>query len=238
MFPNGLANSSDQVGRNYMRHLTASVYATFNKPVNFYRGETMAGFLADEVKNNPKRGFVGGFYMETLALGPSFMGAFLEPGGWGKKFANMMDAYQNMAGMWIVGEDMPQSTNRITLGSAKDQHGMPAPNVHFDDHPNDIAMRKYAWKKGSAIYKAVGAKQIWNTPPYPHTHNLGSCRMSAKAKDGVVNKWGRAHDIKNLFVSDGSQMTTGAACNPTLTIVALAIRQGEYLASELKKGNI
>ena len=238
MFPNGLANSSDQVGRNYMRHLTASVYATFDKPVNFYRGETMAGFLADEVKNNPKRGFVGGFYMETLALGPSFMGAFLEPGGWGKKFANMMDAYQNMAGMWIVGEDMPQSTNRITLGSAKDQNGMPAPNVHFDDHPNDVAMRNYAWKKGSAIYKAVGAKQVWNTPPYPHTHNLGSCRMSAKAKDGVVNKWGRAHDIKNLFVSDGSQMTTGAACNPTLTIVALAIRQGEYLASELKKGNI
>ena len=62
--------------------------------------------------------------------------------------------------------------------------------------------------------------------------------MSAKAKDGVVNKWGRAHDIKNLFVSDGSQMTTGAACNPTLTIVALAIRQGEYLADQLKKGNV
>jgi choline dehydrogenase-like flavoprotein len=53
-----------------------------------------------------------------------------------------------------------------------------------------------------------------------------------------VNKWGRCHDIKNLFVSDGSVMTTGAACNPTLTIVALAIRQGEYLADQLKKGKI
>jgi choline dehydrogenase-like flavoprotein len=62
--------------------------------------------------------------------------------------------------------------------------------------------------------------------------------MSARAKDGVVNKWGRTHDVKNLFVSDGSVMTTGAAANPTLTIVALAIRQGEYLARELKKGNI
>jgi len=238
MFPNGLANSSDQVGRNYMRHLTASVYARFDKPVSFYRGETMAGFLADEVKNNPKRGFVGGYYMETLALGPSFMGAFLEPGGWGKDFADMLDGYKNIAGMWIVGEDMPQSTNRITLSSAKDQHGMPAPNVHFDDHPNDVAMRNYAWSKGEAMYNAVGAKQVWKTPPYPHTHNLGSCRMSARAKDGVVNKWGRTHDVKNLFVSDGSVMTTGAAANPTLTIVALAIRQGEYLARELKKGNI
>ena len=65
------------------------------------------------------------------------------------------------------------------------------------------------------MYNAVGAKQVWKTPPYPHTHNLGSCRMSARAKDGVVNKWGRTHDVKNLFVSDGSVMTTGAAANPT-----------------------
>ena len=166
------------------------------------------------------------------------MGAFLEPGGWGKDFADMMDAYQNMAGMWIVGEDMPQPNNRITLGSSKDQFGLPAPNVHFDDHPNDTAMREHAYKVGEKIYKSVGAVQTWRTTPYPHTHNLGSMRMSSKKKDGVVNKWGRCHDIKNLFVSDGSVMTTGAACNPTLTIVALAIRQGEYLASQLKKGNI
>lgn len=237
-FPNGLANSSDQVGRNYMRHLTGSVYATFDKPVNFFRGETMAGFLADEVKHNPKRGFVGGYYLETLALGPSFLGAFLDPGKWGKKFADMMDGYQNMAGMWIVGEDMPQANNRITLGSAKDAFGLPAPNVHFDDHPNDTAMRNHAYEKGEAIYKAVGATQTYRVTPYPHTHNLGSMRMSAKAKDGVVDKWGRCHDVKNLFVSDGSVMTTGAACNPTLTITALAIRQGEYLADQLKKGNI
>ena len=59
-----------------------------------------------------------------------------------------------------------------------------------------------------------------------------------KHEDGVVDKWGRAHDMKNLFISDGSVMTTGAAANPTLTITALAIRQGEYLANELKKGNL
>ena len=62
--------------------------------------------------------------------------------------------------------------------------------------------------------------------------------MSEKAKDGVVNKWGQTHDIKNLFVSDGSQFTTGAAENPTLTIVSLAIRQAEHIAGEMAAGSI
>jgi choline dehydrogenase-like flavoprotein len=62
--------------------------------------------------------------------------------------------------------------------------------------------------------------------------------MSAKASDGVVNKWGQAHDVKNLFVSDGSQFTSGAAENPTLTIVALAIRQAEYIANGLNNKSI
>ncbi|MEM8791712.1 MAG: GMC family oxidoreductase [Pseudomonadota bacterium] len=239
MFPNGLANSSDQVGRNYMRHLTGSMYAWFEKPVHMYRGETMAGIIKDEMQNDPSRGFVGGYYMETLALGPAFLAAFIEPGMWGPDFTKMMDAYCNMAGMWIVGEDMPQATNRITLSdSVKDQWGLPAPNVHFDDHPNDVAMRTYAYEKAEALYKSVGAIGTHRTPPYPSTHNLGTCRMSANAEDGVVNKWGQAHDVPNLFVSDGSVMTTGAAANPTLTIVALAIRQAEHLAGELKNGNL
>jgi choline dehydrogenase-like flavoprotein len=62
--------------------------------------------------------------------------------------------------------------------------------------------------------------------------------MSAEAKDGVVNKWGQTHDIANLFVSDGSQFTTGASENPTLTIVALAIRQADHIASEMSAGTI
>ena len=59
--------------------------------------------------------------------------------------------------------------------------------------------------------------------------------MSARAQDGVVNKWGQAHDISNLFISDGSQFTTGGAENPTLTIVSLAIRQADYIAEQMVK---
>lgn len=239
MFPDGLANSSGQVGRNYMRHMTGSVYAVFEKPVHMYRGTTMAGIVRDEAPLDTKRGFVGGYEMETLSLGLPFMAAFLDPGGWGRSFTSAMDGYVNMAGLWIVGEDMPQETNRVTLNAdVKDKNGMPVANVHFDDHPNDIAMRDHAYKQGSAIYTAVGATRTMPTPPYPSTHNLGTNRMSEKPRDGVVNKHGQTHDIPNLFVSDGSQFTTGGAENPTLTIVALAIRQAEFIANEMSRGTI
>jgi choline dehydrogenase-like flavoprotein len=169
LFPNGLANSSGQVGRNYMRHMTGSVYAAFEKSVHMYRGTTMAGIIRDEAKHDPKRGFAGGYEMETLSIGIPFMAAFLNPGAWGRPFTSAMESYPRMAGMWLVGEDMPQETNRITL--------------------------------------------------------------DPKAKD----KFGQAHDVKNLFVSDGSQFTSGAACNPTLTIVSLAIRQADHIAGAMQR---
>lgn len=230
-FPDGLANSSGQVGRNYMRHLTGSVYAAFDKPVHMYRGTTMAGIIRDEAMPNTKRGFVGGYEMETLSLGVPFMAAFLNPGGWGSDFAWWMDHYANLAGMWIVGEDMPRETNRVTLNTnVKDKWGSPVANVHFDDHDNDLAMRNHAFGQGEKVYQAAGAIKTFRTPPYPSTHNLGTCRMGASAKDSVCNKFGQTHDVPNLFISDGSQFTTGGAENPTLTIVTLAIRQADHIA--------
>ena len=237
MFPDGLANSSGQVGRNYMRHVTGSVYGIFDRPVKMWRGTTMAGIVQDEAHHDPSRGFVGGYELETLSLGLPFMAAFLDPGAWGREFTTALDSYENMAGMWIVGEDMPQAGNRVTLDAETlDQHGLPTPVVHYDDHPNDVAMRDHAYQRGMAIYDAVGATRTLPTPPYPSTHNLGTNRMSERPEDGVVDRWGRAHDVPNLFVSDGSQFTTGAAENPTLTIVALAIRQADHIAGEMSAG--
>ena len=238
-FPDGLANSSGQVGKNYMRHLTASVYAIFDKPVHMYRGETMAGHIEDEAPNDPSRGFVGGYYLQLLSLGVPFMAAFMDPGAWGRGFTSALEGYENMAGLWLVGEDMPQESNRVTLNHDElDQFGQPVPNVHFDDHPNDLAMREHAWQAGEALYTSVGAVRTIRTPPYPATHNIGTARMSARPEDGVVNAFGQAHDVPNLFVSDASQFTTGAAANPTLTIVALAIRQAEYIVEQLRSGSI
>jgi choline dehydrogenase-like flavoprotein len=79
---------------------------------------------------------------------------------------------------------------------------------------------------------------VYRVPPYPSTHNLGTARMSARAEDGVCNRFGQTHEVSNLFISDGSQFTTGAAENPTLTIVTLAIRQADHIAAQMNKRTV
>ncbi len=238
-FPLGLGNSSGQVGRNYCHQITGFVWGIFEKPVFSWRGATLAGVVEDEVINEPRRGFVGGYRIELLTLDlPTFPLVGL-PYGWGRDFASIMEGYRNMAGMFINGEDMPRAGNRITLNSSlKDAFGLPVPNVHVDDHANDQAMRKHAQGQMSKMYDAIGAKRVVLGPVPPATHNLCTARMSADPRDGVTNAWGRAHDIKNLFISDGSALSTPGAANPTLTIVALALRQAEYISQQLKARSV
>jgi choline dehydrogenase-like flavoprotein len=109
------------------------------------------------------------------------------------------------------------------------------PLLEFNHHANNIAMRNHACKRGAMVYDAVGATRIIRIPPGPSTHNLGTCRQSARREEGVWNEWGQAHDVKNLFISDGSQFTTSTAENPTLTIVALAIRQADYILTKWRR---
>lgn len=246
-FPHGLANGSGQVGKNYMRHLTASVYAIFPKPVHAYKGITMMGIIEDFSDHRPKeRGYAGGFHLETIMLGPSFLSVFAVPGPgtstpdarslWGEQLKDLMESYTNVAGMWIVGEDLPTPGKHVTLHpTTKDQYGMPVPVVTVTDHENDKKMREFAFARGSEVYEAAGAVKVYRTPPYPATHNLGTCRMGSSPDSSVVNAHGQSHDVKNLFISDGSVFTTGAGENPTLTISTLAIRQADYIIDSMQK---
>jgi choline dehydrogenase-like flavoprotein len=157
----------------------------------------------------------------------------LDPGWWGRDFASVIEQYSKMAGIFMTGEDMPQPGNRITLSATEtDAFGLPVANLHYDDHPNDLLMRNHGYKTLTAIHKAAGAKRSIEAPAYAASHNLGSNRMSAKPEDGVLNRHGETHEVKNLFIADGSAFATGGACNPTLTIVALAIRQAETIVNQ------
>ena len=121
----------------------------------------------------------------------------------------------------------------------KDQYGLAVPNIApVKDHPNDVAILAHARKTLETIFQAGNAKDVVWRPPFPNSHNMGTLRMSARSADGVCNGWGQTHDIKNLFISDGSQFTSSASPNPTLTIVALAIRQADYIHKQAGAGTI
>ena len=153
--------------------------------------------------------------------------------------ARALEQYDRMSGVWVVGEDLAQEQNRITLHDSEvDQYGLPVPIVAKTPHNNDTEMVNHAYEVTAEIYESVGATDVYELPAYPATHNMGTNRMHADPSKGVVNAYGQSHDIANLFVSDGSQFTSSGACNPTLTIVALAIRQAEYIAREMSANNI
>jgi len=229
MFPDGLANSSGQVGQNYMTHTTGGVYAEFEKPVHMYKSTVVPGIVTQWQDNDPTRGHLAGYELEILHLGLPFMSAFLNPGksGWGRELAESLENYSHMAGFWIT-----------LHPTEKDQYGLPVPVVYKTDHINDTRMRNHAYARSKELFESVGALKVNDLPPYPASHNMGTNRMSEHARDGVVNRWGQSHDIVNLFVSDGSQFTSSGTENPTLTIVALAIRQADYIVDQMKKGNI
>jgi len=232
-FPQGLANSSGEVGRNYMTHNHVFVMARMPKPVHAYRGTVQAGLVADERPHRPERGFAGGYMLEQIAFGLPLATLALQTGSWGQQLGEFIDGYANIAGLVVLGEDLPQPDNRVTLSRSKmDAHGLPIASIHRVPHANDHAMMKHATERASALYQAVGAERLYVREATGTTHNLGTNRMSANPRDGVVNMWGQTHDVPNLFVSDGSQFPTSGAANPTLTIVALAIRQADYIARE------
>ncbi len=238
-FPQGLANGWGHVGRHYLRHVVQTVWSVFERPVHMHRGEIMAGLIGDFAAHDPARGFAGGYYVELNSMGLPTTAALLDPGWWGRDFASVIERYRCMAGLFMTGEDMPQPDNRVSLRADEvDRHGVPVANVHYDDHRNDLAMRNHGYRQMVAIHRAAGATRSIEAPAYAASHNLGSNRMSAEPEDGVVDRWGCSHEVKNLYISDGSQFASGGACNPTLTIVALAMRQAQRVSSLLNAGEL
>lgn len=235
LFPDGLGNGSGHLGRNYMRHVMSLTLAIMPGSVNFHRGPRQSGIILDEQRHDESRGFAGGYVIETAADQPYGIASFI--GGWGERAADFLDQYANIAGCWITGEDPPAANNRITFHpTEKDAYGLPVPVLEYSDHPNSMAMKQHAARQCQSIYEALGAKRVESRPDVGGgCHNMGVARMSERPADGVTNRWGRLHDMPNLFVSDGSLFPSSAAPNPTLTIVALAIRQAGHIAESMNR---
>lgn len=238
MFPTGLANRADQVGRHYTKHLHSFVTGRMPGKVNAHKGAAQTGVFMDHIHHDPARGFAGGYYLQPFFGPPSLIASIFE--GWGEDTANFLDNYDELSFGFICGEDPPEASNRIRLHDTEtDTNGLPVPVLEYKSHANTLAMEKHSLASTTEIFKAIGATDILKSSGNISVcHNMGVARMSNDPKDGVTNRWGQTFDIDNLFISDGSLFSSSGAGNPTLTIVALAIRQADHIASRLQAGTL
>jgi len=236
--PDGLGNQNGLVGRYYMRHVFGFVLARMPGKVNMYKGIVQAGSLEHEAHHDTSRGFASGYHIETVSMSPSGVTRIVLPyEKWGASFGAAMDDYQNFAGAMMCGEDFPQASNRVTLHESRtDQYGLPIPVVHYERNENSHAMADHGLGIMEDIFGALDAKQTYRTQAGGSgsaTHNLGTARMANSERDGVCDANGQVFGVPNLFISDGSAFSTSMTSNPTLTIVALAIRQAEHMQKQM-----
>ena len=141
----------------------------------------------------------------------------------------MKKRFGHVARVTLLGEDLPDAQNRVELDPVeKDSDGIPAARVTYSYSENSLKMHEHARRMSVQVLQAAGAYEILDSGVIqPAFHLLGTARMGNDAKKSVVNRWHQTHDVKNLFIVDGSSFVTSAGVNPTSTIGALALRAAE-----------
>ncbi len=246
-FPNGLANSSDLVGRYLHGHVTADAIAYLEelvgtRPVN-NDGATDHSYIPRFNLDHKRRNYVGGFHYQLQYSSFMFPHHAKYLRGFGRPFKQQVRLLQpGFFQMGGFGKVLARPENRVTVDPRRlDAYGIPVPVIHFRFGENDRALWKDMREKGEEILHAAKARLVINTDPEPTgfaSHETGTARMGNDPRTSVLNPFCQAHDVKNLFVVDGSCFVTFPEKNPTLTIMALAVRTARYMASEVRKGNL
>jgi choline dehydrogenase-like flavoprotein len=232
----GLANSSGTVGRYLMCNKGGGAQARFEHPLNEYKGANVTRVIQDFYDSDPKRGFYGGGGFDARSGGPLTWGQTV-PGGtptWGPGFKEYLESYTYWMTCSGHGTSLAQETNRVDIDpELKDAWGVPSIRVTYKDHADDTKHANWQVERAKEIMDAAGAKQIVANAVGEGrggVHLLGTCRMGNDPARSVIDKYHRTHDVKNLFLCDGSSMVTSGRGQPTLTIEALAFRAAEHIA--------
>ncbi len=244
-FPDGLANRSGLVGKNLMFHAYAAVAGALPGDVESYKGPIGACLFSHEFyETDARRDFLRGYQLQvgrqsgplTVALGG--LGTAGVPWGQGHH-ASFARRFGHLAYVGVMGEDLPEECNEVTLDpTLTDAHGIPAPRVRYRLSANSKAMLDHGVARAREVLGEAGATDLLTANPVRKSgwHLLGTCRMGDDPARAVVDRWGRAHDVPNLFLVDGSTFVTSAVGNPTTTIQALALRTADYIRRE--RGNL
>lgn len=237
-FPEGLANSSGLVGKNFMTHPNYQVYGRFPEPINAFKGIPMGQVMfQDYYETDPRNNFARGFIAVSFGPLPYYF-AIAGPDIFGRELRQFLDDYKYYGGWWICAEGLPNDNNVISLDpEVKDHRGFPVARLTHEWLENDLAVLEASRKKCEEMLWAAGAEAVYVGAEYA-AHPMGTARMGNDPKTSVVNQYCQSHDIKNLFVCDTSVFVTGGAVNSTLTAMALSHRAAEHLAESARKGEL
>lgn len=240
-FPDGLANRSGLVGKNLMFHPVAPAVGVFDEPLEGHKGPMGTCLNSKEFyETDTDRGFVRGYMLQSSRGGGPLSSVLGGPGApnlgkWGKDHHEVLDGhYGHTVGLTTISEDLPSEKNTVTLDpELTDSDGIPAPKITYTQDENNKKMVEHALERAKEVLTAAGAKRVFgrNLMRESGWHQLGTARMGNDPEKSVVNSWGRSHDVKNLFIVDGSIFVTAGAVNPTSTIQALAL----YIGDQIKK---
>jgi len=246
-FPNGLGNDSGELGCNIMDHHlgvgAAGEYEGFSD--KYYQGRRANGFYIPRYQNigKDKRDFLRGYgyqggagregwsrFVAELSIGKQLKEEVTQPGTW-------------RLGMTGFGEVLPYHDNRVTINrDKKDKYGLPVLEFDTEFKENEYKMRRHMMNDAAEMLEAAGFKNIvtYDNPGGLGLgiHEMGTARMGHDPKTSVLNKFNQIHACKNVFVTDGSFMTSAACVNPSLTYMAFTARAAHYAVEELKRGNL
>lgn len=246
-YPNGLANGSGVLGhylfdQTYVKNIVTAIVPEARggrAPRNLTGG---GGYVVRfrNIKDRQKN-FLRGYTYDFGSGGtpnPKYIPLYGE--ALLKELADLSNASFSLTAM---GEVLPRKENHVRINpDLKDEWGIPTLHITQKYTDNEHAMTKDAMEMAEQMCRGAGfeilAKHSQMVPPGESIHELGTCRMGSDSKISVLNSFNQAHEVKNLFISDGSSFVSGGAQNPTLTILALTIRSSEYLAELMKRGDV
>lgn len=246
--PEGLGNSSGQVGRNLMDHFTGTgadaEYEGFAD--QYYSGRRPVGIYVPRYRNvspgSLRKDYIRGFGLQGKGGRAEWREQVQRVAGFGKHFKEQL-LRPGPWGLWLGGwgETLPYADNRVTIDrQKKDPWGMPMVHIHFEYHENEEAMSKDVQASIEEMLTAAGFKNIRSyrhlQPGGTAVHEMGTVRMGRDPKTSVLNGYNQLHDVKNVFITDGSCMTSSGTANPSLTYMALTARACDFAVGELRRG--
>ena len=229
-FRDGLCNDHDQVGRYLMVQGAPQTGGRFDAEVRMYKAPPPEVSSEAFYETDPTKPYKRGFSIQTVSPLPiTWAEHVAAQGHWGRALRDYMSDYVHWSCLGALCEFLPQPENRVTLSDETDRHGLPVAHFSYSQCDNDTALMKAAQGVMEDILRAAGADEVMTIDRFAHL--VGGARMAAREQDGVVDADCRTFAVPNLYITDGSVLPTQGSANPALTILSVAARAADRLAT-------